>query len=75
VAKEKGVRASQAQAIIWTHWQTVKGGHHGYREDFPEIENDVPPKTGRVKAKEAESKARAKARAVDAKRKKATQSG
>lgn len=64
VAKEKGVTPDQAQAIIWTHWQTVKGGHHGYREDFPEIEGDVPPKTEKVKAKERESKARAVARAA-----------
>jgi len=45
---------------VWVHWQTVKGGHVGYREQHPAIENDVPPKTDKVKAKERETKERAK---------------
>lgn len=62
IATKYRITPNQAQAVIWTHWQTVKGGHHGYREEFPEIENDVPPKTAKVKAKEKETKTRAAAR-------------
>jgi hypothetical protein len=72
IASENHLAPNQAQAIIWTHWQTLPGatpeapnGHKGYREDFAPIAGDAGLKSDRVKAKKKAAKLHAAVRAKE----------